>query len=94
MRDLGTEGAGYADAELKEAVKNKEQIAIVVLGGGPAGCGAAFELRRRDKARVTLVEQQPVVGGNAGSFLHNGFLLRGPRHPRRAHLQRRHRGGP
>jgi protoporphyrinogen oxidase len=48
---------------------------IVVLGGGPAGCGAAFELRRRDKGQVTLVEQQTVVGGNAGSFLHNGIWL-------------------
>lgn len=48
---------------------------VVVLGGGPAGCGAAFELRRRQRARVTLVEQQPVVGGNAGSFLHHGVWL-------------------
>ena len=48
---------------------------IVVLGGGPAGCGAAFEIRRRRKGSVTLVEQQNVLGGNAGSFLHNGIWL-------------------
>lgn len=48
---------------------------IVVLGGGPAGVGAAFELRRRGRARVTLVEQETAVGGNAGSFLHNGIWL-------------------
>lgn len=48
---------------------------IVVLGGGPAGCGAAFEIRRKKKGRVTLVEQQNVLGGNAGSFLHNGIWL-------------------
>ena len=48
---------------------------IVILGGGPAGVGAAFELRRRQRARVTLVEQQTAVGGNAGSFLHNGLWL-------------------
>jgi protoporphyrinogen oxidase len=48
---------------------------VVVLGGGPAGCGAAFELRRRQRARVTLVEHQLVVGGNAGSFLHNGVWV-------------------
>jgi protoporphyrinogen oxidase len=41
---------------------------VVVLGGGPAGCGAAFQLRRAGRARVTLVERQSVVGGNAGSF--------------------------
>lgn len=41
---------------------------VLVLGGGPAGVGAAFQLRRLGRARVTLVEQQEVVGGNAGSF--------------------------
>jgi len=41
---------------------------IAILGGGPAGVGAAFQLRRLDRARVTLLEQQQVVGGNAGSF--------------------------
>lgn len=41
---------------------------IVILGGGPAGCGAAFELRRSGKATVTLLERQSVLGGNAGSF--------------------------
>lgn len=41
---------------------------IVVLGGGPAGVGGAFQLRRLGRARVTLVEQRDVVGGNAGSF--------------------------
>jgi protoporphyrinogen oxidase len=41
---------------------------VVVLGGGPAGCGAAYQLRRTGKATVTLLERQPVLGGNAGSF--------------------------
>jgi len=41
---------------------------VAVLGGGPAGCGAACQLRRNDTARVTLIERSPVVGGNAGSF--------------------------
>jgi protoporphyrinogen oxidase len=48
---------------------------ILVLGGGPAGVGAAFELRRRGLARVTLAEQQYAVGGNAGSFLSDGMWL-------------------
>ena len=41
---------------------------VVVLGGGPAGVGAAYQLRRLNHARVTLVERQGRFGGNAGSF--------------------------
>lgn len=41
---------------------------VIVLGAGPAGVGAAYQLRRLERARVTVVEQNPVVGGNAGSF--------------------------
>lgn len=41
---------------------------IVVLGAGPAGVGAAYRLREAGKARVTVIEQNPVVGGNSGSF--------------------------
>ena len=41
---------------------------IVILGAGPAGLGAAFQLTRRDQARVTVLERNKVVGGNAGSF--------------------------
>jgi protoporphyrinogen oxidase len=48
---------------------------VVVLGGGPAGCGAAFQLRRTDKATVTLLEKQDVVGGVAGSFQWGGQWL-------------------
>lgn len=39
-----------------------------MLGAGPAGVGAAFQLSRRNIARVTVLEQQQAVGGNAGSF--------------------------
>ncbi len=41
---------------------------IAILGGGPAGVGAAFQLRKLQRARVTLFELQDTVGGNAGSF--------------------------
>jgi len=41
---------------------------IAILGGGPAGAGAAFQLRRLNRADVTLLEQQNTLGGNAGSF--------------------------
>lgn len=48
---------------------------IVILGAGPAGVGAAYQLRRTAKARVTVLEQNPVVGGNAGSFEAAGLRL-------------------
>jgi protoporphyrinogen oxidase len=41
---------------------------VVILGAGPAGVGAAYQLRRLNRAQVTVLEQNPVVGGNAGSF--------------------------
>jgi protoporphyrinogen oxidase len=41
---------------------------VVILGGGPAGVGAAWQLRIQGKAQVTLFEQGERLGGNAGSF--------------------------
>jgi protoporphyrinogen oxidase len=41
---------------------------ILILGGGPAGLGAAWQLARQKKARVTLLERGPAFGGNAASF--------------------------
>lgn len=41
---------------------------IVILGGGPAGVGAAWQLVKQGKAEVTVLEQRDDVGGNAGSF--------------------------
>lgn len=41
---------------------------VIILGGGPAGLGAAYRLRETGKARVTLLEKNNKVGGNAGSF--------------------------
>ena len=48
---------------------------IVILGAGPAGVGAAYQLRRTGRARVTVLEQNTVVGGNAGSFDAGGQRL-------------------
>ncbi len=41
---------------------------IAILGGGPAGLGAAWRLAKEGKARVELYEAGPRLGGNAGSF--------------------------
>jgi protoporphyrinogen oxidase len=46
----------------------RKRLPIVILGAGPAGLGAAFQLARRGCFEVTIVERGPVVGGNAGSF--------------------------
>src|SRR5688572_6341735 len=48
---------------------------VAILGGGPAGLGAAWQLARHGKARVTLIEQNPWFGGNAGSFEWEGQRL-------------------
>ncbi len=41
---------------------------ILILGGGPAGVGAAWQLARQQKAEVTLIERGATFGGNSGSF--------------------------
>lgn len=48
---------------------------IVILGAGPAGVGAAYQLRRLGRATVTVLEQNRAVGGNAGSFEAGGQRL-------------------
>jgi protoporphyrinogen oxidase len=48
---------------------------VVVLGAGPSGLGAAYQLRRRERAQVTVIEQADVVGGNAASFVWRGQRL-------------------
>ena len=48
---------------------------VVILGAGPAGVGAAYELTRNRRARVTVLEQRDVIGGNAGSFQLDGVWV-------------------
>jgi protoporphyrinogen oxidase len=48
---------------------------VVILGAGPAGVGGAYALTRDRRAQVTVIEAQPVVGGNAGSFTWEGLRL-------------------
>jgi len=45
---------------------------VAILGGGPAGVGAALKLRASGKGDVDLFESQPHVGGNAASFVIEG----------------------
>jgi len=46
---------------------------VLILGAGPAGVGAAYQLARRGIARATVLEQRETVGGNAGSFEVDGI---------------------
>lgn len=48
---------------------------VVILGAGPSGVGAAYQLATRKIARVTVLEQSDNVGGNAGSFEFEGLFL-------------------
>ena len=41
---------------------------VVILGAGPAGLGAAYKLASEGRAKVTVLEKNGSVGGNAGSF--------------------------
>ena len=45
---------------------------VTILGGGPAGVGAAYMLAKSGKATPVLLERADRVGGNSGTFLHDG----------------------
>ncbi len=47
---------------------HNHQAHVIVLGAGPAGLAAAYALAREGKARVTVLERNAQVGGNAASF--------------------------
>jgi protoporphyrinogen oxidase len=46
---------------------------VVILGAGPAGCGASYRLAQRQELQVTVLEERETVGGNAGSFTLEGI---------------------
>jgi len=60
---------------MAETLSNDSLPHVVILGAGPAGVGAAYELTRSGRARVTVLEQRDVVGGNAGSFQLDGVWV-------------------
>ena len=54
-----------------------EKVAeVVVVGAGPAGLGAATELRRRGAGRVTVLERQPLAGGIPRHCGHSPYGMR------------------
>ena len=46
---------------------------VVILGAGPSGLGAAYQLAGRGLGKVLVLEAEPQVGGIAGSFLLEGI---------------------
>ena len=46
---------------------------IVVIGGGPAGLGAAIEAKRQGVDRVLVIERDVELGGILQQCIHNGF---------------------
>jgi protoporphyrinogen oxidase len=56
------------DAQNRAANPQTNSPHVVILGAGPAGTGAAYQLVRKAAGRATVLEQRDVVGGNAGSF--------------------------
>lgn len=57
---------GQTDRTISTAVAALPRVAI--LGAGPAGLSAAWQLVKRGKAEAVVIEQRDEVGGNSGSF--------------------------
>ncbi|MHC4647154.1 MAG: FAD-dependent oxidoreductase, partial [Planctomycetota bacterium] len=47
-------------------IADMNPVDVVVVGGGPAGCGAAVAAARHG-CKVALIQDRPVLGGNASS---------------------------
>ncbi|MEZ5921356.1 MAG: FAD-dependent oxidoreductase [Parvularculaceae bacterium] len=57
-----------------ETTRSADGLAsVAILGGGPAGLGAAWRLAAEGKAQATLFEAGARIGGNAGSFDAHGI---------------------
>ncbi|MDP8236854.1 MAG: FAD-dependent oxidoreductase [Candidatus Erginobacter occultus] len=55
-------------------VDSAKQLPIIVLGGGPAGLTAAFDLSRQGRKTI-LIEKAPLVGGISSSRYWENFIV-------------------
>ena len=47
---------------------------VAVIGGGPAGCAAAYLLKRAGRS-VTLLEKAPSIGGRTHTYREKGLQI-------------------
>ena len=52
-----------------------DRYELIVIGGGPAGLGAAISARENGLSRVLVVERDVELGGILNQCIHNGFGL-------------------
>jgi len=63
-KELAAQRLKYAD--VSPGIKNMGTYNLVVIGGGPAGMGAAIAAARNG-IKVALIQDRPVLGGNSSS---------------------------
>lgn len=48
---------------------------LVIIGGGPAGLGAAIEAKKNGIDNLLIIDREPRLGGILNQCIHNGFGL-------------------
>jgi len=68
--------SGVTDRVISLGVKSKMmEIEVAVVGGGPAGLGAAIAARKAGANNVVVFERAEALGGVLHQCVHNGFGL-------------------